>query len=262
MHEIEERGGGGAGGRVARAARRMLGRGFMVVLSVGGSVAGAAGQQMRMERAEGSVLVMPGGRLAVVVPDSAGLSVRGVVEGDASVPGAKVDIEEGDRIVSLQRVRMADMTRFMAAWDSIPEGTDVALGILRDGREHVVRFPRPPQATGERHIAVAGAGGGAGAWTSAAPGAGGSTEVVIAGAHIRSNGQGMPEVVFRGSDAAAAAVPLRVGDVIVAVNGRSIAALAGLELLYGPLATGADVTLKVRRGDADEVVRFAKPGAR
>ena len=85
---------------------------------------------------------------------------------------------------------------------------------------------------------------------------------MIAGAHIRDNGQGMPEVVFRGSDPAADRVSLRVGDVVVAVNGRGISALAGLEFFYDQVASGDDVVLTIRRGGAEEVVRFAKPAGR
>jgi S1-C subfamily serine protease len=111
-------------------------------------------------------------------------------------------------------------------------------------------------------MAVSGAPGQApGAWVTAGQPSD-VEEMQIAGARIRNNGDGLPEVVARGSHPAAAAVPLRTGDVIVSVNGKSIAALAGLELFYQPLDAGAEVTLVVRRSGREETVRFRKPNDR
>jgi S1-C subfamily serine protease len=222
--------------------------------------AGATGQKMQMIKGDGGVLSIPGGGVAVVVAEGEALVVRGVVAGSGAGSGT-VDLLEGDRIVSLQGQPAATPAGLQEAYDALKEGADVVLGVVRGGKERQVRFPRPPHETGEKHV-VMGGGGGAGAWTSASPSAPAAEEVVIAGAHIRNNDQGMPEVVLRGSHAAAATVPLRVGDVVTSVNGRRVSALAGLEMLYGRVAAGDEVTLTILRDGAEQTLRFSKPAGR
>ena len=217
--------------------------------------------QMRMSMGSGAVITLPGGVMAVVAADADGLTVRGIVaEAGGGEWGAL--LEEGDRIASLQGKTISTQEAFTAAWGDIPEGAEVVLGIVRGGVASIVRFPRAPQQAEGRHMVVQGAGGGAGAWTAMGPPGGGPDEVTIAGARIRNNGEGMPEVVVRGSHPAAALVPFRVGDVIVSVNGRGIAALAGLDLFYAPLAVGDSVVVEVMRGGARETLRFTKPAER
>ncbi|MFN8091105.1 MAG: PDZ domain-containing protein [Vicinamibacteria bacterium] len=217
---------------------------------------GAAGQQMQMIKGDGGVLSLPGGGVAVVVVEGGAPVVRGVVRGSRAV-----DLLEGDRIVSLQDQPATTPAALQKSYDALEEGADVVLGVVRGGTERQVRFPRPPHETGEKHV-VMGGDGGAGAWTSARPGAHTAQEVVIAGARIRNNEQGMPEVVLRGSDPAAARVPLRVGDVVLSVNGRGLSALAGLEMLYGRVAVGDEVTLTILRDGAEQTLRFSKPAGR
>lgn len=221
----------------------------------------AASQQMMMQRGDGAVVVLPSGRMAVLGLEADQVVVRGVVEGTGSATET-APVMEGDRIVSIQGASVSALDAFTTAYDAIAEGEEVVLGVLRGNASQTVRFPRPPHAAPLQHMVVTSPSGGAGAWSTASPAGGGATEVVIAGAHIRNNEQGMPAVVFRGSDPAADLVSLRVGDVIVSVNGQTIAALAGLELLYGRVAVGGEVALGIQRGGSEEVVRFAKPAGR
>ncbi|MNC98253.1 hypothetical protein D3C83_161560 [compost metagenome] len=69
----------------------------------------------------------------------------------------------------------------------------------------------------------------------------------------------MPYVAFRASDPGATAVGLRTGDVVTHFNGRTIAALRGLEMFYNGTAAGQEITLTVQRGARSETVRFRKP---
>lgn len=221
---------------------------------------GAAGQQMQMIQGSGGVLDMPGGGALVVVAEGGALVVRGVVAGTV-VGDQVVDLLEGDLIVSLQGAAVATAEDLQVQYEALAEGDEVVLEILRNGERREVRFARPDREAGSKHV-VTGGGSGAGAWTAAGPGRYSADEVLIAGARIRNNAEGMPEVVLRGSDPAAASVELRVGDVVTGVNGRSIAALAGLEMLYGEAAPGAEVTLTIRREGAERILRFIKPAGR
>lgn len=251
----------GLGVRLERR-RGSFGRVVLSVLAAASIMAapgGAHGQQMQMRMGGGSLITLPGGRLLVLASEAGGVVVRGVVDQSAAaVGGAVVDLAEGDRIVSFEDLQAPTAEQVVAAYDAIPEGAEVEMRVERDGVQRPVRFIRPaPTPSGQTMVVTDGAGG-AGAWTTL-PAGGGAEEVVIAGAHIRNNDQGMPAVTFRGSDGSAALVPLRVGDVIIAVNGRGIAALAGLELFYNPLAPGDEVTLRVIRNGVEETLTFRKP---
>jgi S1-C subfamily serine protease len=68
-------------------------------------------------------------------------------------------------------------------------------------------------------------------------------------------------VTHRGSDPAAATVGLRTGDIITAVNGQPIAALAGLQLLYDRASVGAELVLTVTRNSTVIEIRFPKPAS-
>lgn len=217
--------------------------------------------QMRMTMGAGVAIALPGGFVAVLGGDSTGVTVQTVVAaGEGS--GGRALLMEGDRILTVQGGGVTSLDAWTTTYATIPQGTEVVLGVRRGGGETTVRFARPASETESRSMVVQRPGGGAGAWTAMGPPGGGPSEMSIAGARIRNNAQGMPEVVLRGSDAAASLVPLRVGDVIVSVNGRPISALAGLELFYAPLAPGDQVEFEVERDGAHTTVRFAKPAGR
>jgi S1-C subfamily serine protease len=244
---------GGAGADLTRQVRF----GLIAVTAIG-LLPNASAAQMRMSMGSGVALALPGGSVAVLGGDSTGVVVRGVVAGEGGAQG-KALLTEGDRVVTLQGGPVASLDRFASAWGAIPEGAEVVLGLVGGGGETTVRFPRQPHQSDGRQMVVQGPGGGAGAWTAMGPPGGGPTEMLIAGARIRNNGQGMPEVVLRGSDPAAAQVPLRVGDIVVSVNGERISALAGLELFYGPVAVGQMVVFEVERKGVRHELRFPKP---
>lgn len=221
-----------------------------------GSAAPAAAQQFSVSSAEGLVLTLPDGRLAVLQSGANGVTVRGLVDGEPK-SGDRIDIAIGDRVVRFQGLANPALERIKAAYEGLAVGGEVVVGLARGDGERVIRFPKPAPGAG-RLMAVAGASGGAGAWTSS-DGASGAKAVVIGGVHVRENTQGMPEVTHRESDPAAASIALRVGDVITSLNGRSIAALAGLEKLYQEVAAGASITLVVQRGGQPVEVAFRKP---
>jgi len=197
------------------------------------------------------------------VRDGASGVVVASVIADSSAAASAPDVRADDRIVAILGKPVTSLVHLMAAYDSATVGASITLRIARGSApEHMLRFPKPaPAAGGQRMMVVGGDAGGAGVWSmSNAPA--GVGRVVIAGAHLADNTQGMPEVTHRESHPAASMVPLRIGDVVTAVNGASVAALRGVELLYGRLSVGDSVQLVVKRGGSELVLRFAKPADR
>jgi S1-C subfamily serine protease len=215
----------------------------------------AHGQQMTMTRSDARVMAVAPGLLLVLRAEASAVTIDGVVADSGG--GAPVDLQRGDRITSFQGIRGLTIERIMAAYDSATTGTEIAIGIVRtNASERVVRFSKPAVARGAPRTIAVGAGVGTGAWASSAAAA---AAFEIAGAHIRENDQGMPEVSHRASHPAAATVPLRVGDVVTAIDGRKVAALAGLTMHYERATVGAEVRLTVARGKDSVEVKFNKP---
>lgn len=241
-----------------RAWRLVTGPLLLLLAAPGGRPTLVA-QQFSVGPSDGVVIPLPGGRIAILQTIEGSVVVHGLVDGPAD-SSAALDIAIGDRVTRFQTLRNPPLDSIRAGFRAIAAGAEVMLGLVRGAAaERVVTFPN--LAPGNRQVmAVSGGGAGAGAWvTGGAPSE--VQEIVIAGAHIRNNAQGMPAVTHRSAHAAASTVALRVGDVITAVNGRPIAALAGLELLLGRAAVGEEVTLTVTRANATVSIRFPKPAS-
>lgn len=206
-------------------------------------------QQMTMRMSNGEVVATGPGQLLVVAARDSAVVVDGIV-GDVAL-----DVRKGDRIVALQGMRVTDLSAFLATYRAVAVGGEVTLAIERASARHVVRFDKPAPMTNAT-MAVTNGAGGAGAWTMNAPATGG---VSILGAEISENGEGLPEVTNRKSHPLAATLPLRVGDVLTAFNGRPLASLSGLQLWLDRVKVGEQVTLTVRRGTDVLTFTFAKP---
>ncbi len=215
-------------------------------------------QVMRMQMAEGTdVLRLHAGHILILRQSAEGVMVETIMrEGGAAVA---LDLRKGDRLRAIDGVAIGSLAEATQAYRKVATGQVVSLAVQRGTEARSVRFPKPaPAAEGERTMAVQGAGGaGVGAWTTA--GGNSATRLDIAGAQIEENGEGMPQVVNRTSHPAASAVALRVGDVVTAIGGRSIPALAGLVMRYGEVPVGGEVVLTVQRGSETVEVRFPKP---
>jgi len=214
------------------------------------------GQQITAKRSDAKVIVLADGRLAVIKSGSGGAVVEGLIDGDRST-GSPVDLRAGDVIIRFQHLAAPTADQIGSAFDATPVGAEITLALRREGAERVVSFRRPATPNGSRIAVAAPNGGGAGAWVASGPT--GSKDFAIAGVNFRENDEGLPEVSHRTSHPAGATVALRAGDVVAAFNGRSIAALAGLEKWYAETPAGADVVLTVARGGQTTTVKFAKP---
>lgn len=212
-------------------------------------------QTMTMRASAGEVMAVAPGQLLVVNGAGDRVTVEGVVVDVAST----VDVRQGDRIVRFQGAEVRSLAALIAAYRAVAAGTPLTLGIRRGAIAHEVRFTKPAASAGPT-MAVQGGGGasGAGAWTRSDGAAEGFT---ILGAELKENNEGLPEVVNRTAHALASSLPLRVGDVAIEMNGRPIAALAGLQKWYAEATQGQSITLKIRRGAATHSFTFAKPAS-
>lgn len=222
----------------------------------------ATAQGFTAQRAEGAVIPLGDGRTMVLQVANGALTVAGFVADDSASSTRQVDVALQDVIVSFGGMAKPGIAQVNEAFEKAPVGKELSMTVQRGGREHVVTFTRVVAAAASNRVTIsAGGSSGLGAWVTGGASANVS-EMDIAGARIRENSQGMPEVVSRGSHPAAATVALRTGDVIVKINARQIPALAGLNLFYGEVAVGGDITLVVQRGGREETITFKKPADR
>lgn len=234
----------------------------LLILACAASPAGAQ-QQFSARQAEGAVLALADTRLAVVMPANGRLEVVSLV-GEATGP-EHTDIQRGDVVLAVDGHSVSTFGDVTARFAAIEVGKPARVLVRRGTAERTITWNKPAQgrADGRQMVITSDAPsltGGAGAWTVQGPPQGGS-EVVIAGIHIRENSEGMPEVAFKSAHPGQAQVALQSGDVITALNGRSIAALAGLEKLYGEAAVGSDVRLTVTRRGTGTTISFKKPAS-
>jgi len=216
-------------------------------------------QQRAFAASGAKVIVLADGRMAVLKPGPAGAVIDGLVDGERP-NGAPTDLRVGDVVIRFQRIVAPTPDSIAAVFDATPVGAEVALAVLRDGAERTVTFRRPATAAGSRIAVTAPNAAGAGAWVTGAPAT--NVSFAIAGFGFRENGEGLPEVTHRVSHPAGASVGLRTGDVVIAFNGRPVAALAGLHKWYGEAPEGGEIALTVTRGAQTTVLKFAKPADR
>ena len=216
-------------------------------------------QQFTARVDNGAVIMLADGRWAVLRQEGGAVFVKGVVRGEGN-NGPFLDVVPGDRVAGFQEQANPTLDRITARWGALPAGAEVLLTLARgNAAPHKVRFARPAPSPGDSARTVTFQGRpDVGSWVSAgSPGT--VPEMSIAGARIRNNKDGMPEVMSRGSHPAASTVALHTGDVITAVNGKAIAALAGLEKSYQALGSGDEVTLTVTRAGQAKAITFRKP---
>lgn len=217
----------------------------------------AIAQQFTAGPAAGTVIPLPDGRLLILNSDPAGVVIGGLVD-QASPAATRLDFAAGDRVTRFQGTGSPRLAGVDSLYRATVAGSEVTIELRRGTLSHTVRFLRSP-ASAERTMVISSPGKkDAGAWVTGG-GSDDSEDLEIAGAHIRDNGEGLPEVTHRSSHPAMAAVPLRPGDVITTINGQSIAALAGLRLGYDRLVAGDSVQLTVTRSGRPVTVVFTKP---
>lgn len=217
-------------------------------------------QAMTARKAEGAVLALPDTRLAVVQPGGAGLEIVALV-GEAA--GAATDLRRGDLVLALNGTAMRSHEVLSSSLEAVAVGKSVTLRVLRSGAELTVTYIKQARKPGDGNqmiVTMDNGAAGAGVWTTGA-GPSAVKEVVIAGTHIAENREGMPEVQFKGIHPDADRIALKTGDVITHVNGQSLAALAGLELLLNRTEVGSEISLGVIRAGKTITVSFRKPAS-
>ena len=231
---------------------------FLLLITFVHPFSAAAAQQFAAGPAAGVAIQLPGGRFLILNRDSIGVVVAGLVAGDTAA-GSVIDLQQGDRLIRFQGITIAGLSQLDSIYRAVPSGAVITMDLQRAAARHSIRFPRQADADRKAMVVRSPAAAGAGAWVTGGGAGGGGDEVVIAGAHIRDNDQGLPQVIWLSSHPAMGAVPLQAGDVITSINTQPIAALAGLQLGYDRLAAGDSVKLTVTRGGRTMSVTFLKP---
>ncbi len=191
----------------------------------------------------------------VVVGSEAGEGASEVDEGDAAVDeDTAVQDTEGDResqpaTPRLEEIEAIDFELFFEAWQLVEEGFDGEIptnqeilysaieGSLDTLDDEYTRFVRPEVAARMREDA------------------GGSVEGI--GAFVRETEEGLFEIVRPIPDQPADLAGLLPGDIVVAVDGESVADLSFDEVILrvrGP--RGTDVTLTIRREGVEDPLEF------
>ena len=168
---------------------------------------------------------------------------RGVVVEEV-MPGTAAEdagIEAGDVIVSLNEREIANPRELVARVANTPAGTEVAIGIVRDGRRKTLE-------------ATIGTESDAPTWGQRT-----ATPEALSGVELRNlpkdhelHGRGV-EVVAVAEGSWAARFGLEAGDVILRVNRKSI---GGVDELNDALAGEGSVWLTIQRGDRRRFGRF------
>ncbi len=186
------------------------------------------------------------------VPDVSGVLVNDVEPG---TPAAQGGLEQGDVIRSFkgQTVESADRLRSLVA--STDPGTQVTLGILRDGKPLTLKV-----TLGEQPASMAGAGG-----TGQAPGEGTLQGISVQNLTPSIRQQlGLPATVHGvvisdlDPNSPAAESGLQPGDVIQSINRQPVGSLAD----FNRLAAGAkgEVLLRVNRQGTSAFVVISPSG--
>ncbi len=186
------------------------------------------------------------------IADSLGLKQpRGalVAEPQAGSPANKAGIRSGDVIVSVDGAAVDDARTLARRIGSLPPGTTVKLGIIRDGREQTVtltlgQLPRDRQAKA------------AGPEDRESPGEESRLGLTLAPASAVAGAGGAGLVVVGvDPDGSAAAQGVKTGDVILEAGGKAVAEPADLRQALSD-ARGAGTRTILLRVKSGEGTRF------
>jgi serine protease Do len=269
----------------------MQGSGMLKMFLVGAAVAAAAAVAVTSARAQGAGRPGPGDRVFAApvfpVPDAGqiGVSIRNVGDDDLKTlklanqagaivetvqpnsPASSAGLRANDVIVEFDGEHVRSVRQLTRLVLETPPGRHVKVGVMRDGRRSDLELtPRavPPGAAFQSDAlqqALEGVGR-LGGGTMAPRGRLG-VSIQPLGADLASyfgvrNGVLVASVV---SDSAAARAGLKAGDVITAVDGKSVTTTAELTSALGDPNTAREVTLTVVRDKKELALKAKLAGA-
>jgi len=179
-----------------------------------------------------------------------------------------VDIRKGDVLIMLNGKRVKSVEQLHELFDAIKVGDEVKLGLRRGKDMLIASFPKAEmnQSGGGMVVTETEDAGNAGGpkvmtrtMTVGGPEGDAIPLVQFGAVLIEKDGtlQVGPKLQLQGMKAKE--INLAEGDVVLAINGTDVKSAGQFRPVYDKLAEGADVNLKVKRGEETIDVTFAKP---
>ena len=225
-----------------------------VLLGVGLPV---AGQEMIMLDEE-SLLVLPElAALAQMQGDELRIHIP-LPAGRRPAANRELDIQRGDVILMIDGKRIRDLATARAVYGAAEEGTEVAMAMQRGEDRRIIRFDKMAETSIAELM-----GGGPGHDDHGAEGSGVVMQRLVLDGGAPPQAFAPLGVLAADSDDGLKVMmvlpmvetSLLKDDVILSVGGKAVKDAESLQAMLGTLEGGSEVEVKVRRGDAEEVLR-------
>lgn len=222
----------------------------------------AVAQQMRTVSGDSALILREIG--AVCQWEDDGLRVTTAFPSEGRPEAYRdVDVRSGDRVIAMNGAVVRDLDAARDLYDSAEPGTEIALGIDRDGRTRIVRFAKAdPTTLPERMVFHGGDSGGARTTMMMRTEAGGSSPEMLPvpglGVVLGAGEEG-PEVtmVLPGIETA-----LREGDRLLEVDGSPVDSGSAVADAVEAIEAGGEVLLVVEREGERHELRQTRSAAR
>lgn len=177
-----------------------------------------------------------------------------VMDGDQRPKGYRdVDAKSGDEILMMNAKRVKDTATMKEIYEGLAIGDDVKIGVKRDGKMFIVNFPKIDPENAPRMVMHVSTGDGPGVEGE------GHNMMPLVGLHIiLKDGMelekldGLPGETPEDAD-------LQTGDVVTAINGQTVSAIADFRKIYEAVKPGEEMKIAVTRDGKSVISTFNKP---
>lgn len=190
---------------------------------------------------------------AAVMVDEGAIKVLNVMPSEKRPAAYKgIDLQENDIIVMANGKRVAGVKELESTYNNLGVGDEFKMGIKRNGEMRLVSLKKgDPKDLPSLQMKVVR--GGDDDNTSMFP---------AVGVMLKMKGKDiLIDDVFPGENAVGK-LDVKKGDAIVAINGKHCASLHEYNDAFDAVAVGGNVEWKLRRGEKEHTVSFARPQPR
>ncbi|MDA8019943.1 MAG: PDZ domain-containing protein [Thermoanaerobaculia bacterium] len=237
--------------------------GLMAVFEVAVGGPRASGQEMMRFSSDDTLMIREIGAILESTDD--GVRVAVAMPAEARPEAYRdVDVREGDVILVINGRRIREFATARELLEQAEVGDEIALGIDRDGRSVIVRFPKADPSSLPDRMVYQGPGGGHAMAVESQMMIGGEgvdlTPVMGLGVILEGDGE-EPETVTVSVVLPIVETTLQEGDVLKSLGGEAVTSAAAVAESVEALDVGADIQLVVVRGDEEVTVTQAKSAA-
>jgi S1-C subfamily serine protease len=186
--------------------------------------------------------------LGVVITVEGGKLVVKVVPTSDERPGGQTDVAEGDEVGMMNGTRVSSIARLRETYEKIAVGDDVRLGLRREGRSHIVTFPKKNPKDQSNVIVM----------RQSDANAEDEDVLPALGIIVRKEKE---NVVIAGT---LPHVPagLKEGDIITSLNGKSIKSVKDFSSEFDATAIGDELRFELLRGGKTVSLTTLRPEPR